>query len=49
MIMTYVDCMTNTEIASTLFYSIEAVDISRWRALKELEKIINESLNNKKN
>ncbi|MCR5350093.1 MAG: hypothetical protein K6E20_03775 [Acholeplasmatales bacterium] len=38
--MTYFECMPNSEIASTLVYSIGAIDKERWRAIKELEKIL---------
>lgn len=40
MIMTYIECLSNSEIASTLFYSVDAIDKSRWRAYKELEKVL---------
>lgn len=40
MIMTYIECLSNSEIASTLFYSVDAIDKSRWRGMKELEKLL---------
>lgn len=38
--LTYIDCMSNTKIASQMFYTIEYVDISRNRALKSLTSVL---------
>lgn len=40
--MTYIECMTNVEIASTLFYSVGGIDKERWRALKKFEELISQ-------
>lgn len=38
--MTYIECMTNVEIADELYYSVGFIDNVRWIALKELDKIL---------
>jgi len=38
--MTYIDCMSNIEIAAELFYSVNTIDNARWRSIRELYKIL---------
>lgn len=40
MIMSYIECLSNAEIASTLFYSIGGVNKERWRAAAGLENLL---------
>lgn len=40
MVMSYIECLSNAEIASTLFYSIGGVNKERWRAAAGLENLL---------
>ena len=42
--MTYIDCMTNVEIASTLNYSLGVIDMARSRSINTLIDIILKTL-----
>lgn len=44
--MTYIDCMSNVEIASMLHYNVDTVDNARWRGISDLNRIIKFKNNN---
>lgn len=46
--MTYVDCLPNTEIANTLMFSVNNIDIARSRGLTRLSNILKEYLKKNK-
>lgn len=46
--MTYVDCLPNTEIANTLMFSVNNIDIARSRGLTRLSNILKEYLKKSK-
>lgn len=45
--MTYIDCLSNVEIAAKLHYSVDTIDNARWRGIRELNRIIKSETNNK--
>lgn len=46
--MTYIDCLPNTEIANTLMFSVNNIDIARSRGLTRLSNILKEYLKKNK-
>lgn len=38
--MTYINCMSNVEIAAKLCYSVDGIDMARHRGIRELNKLL---------